>query len=114
MGLNSLKHPMPADMTPPQVAGPALSHYSRPLPPDAKLGWRAIGFPRMAFVTIVFLCLALFLLIFSAGRMHAQKIMRATPLTPLAVEPLPLSMSIKGKHHTPHDHLGKFALIHKC
>lgn len=80
-------------------AGPSFGHYSRPLPQDAKLSWRALGFPKMAFVTIIFLCLALFLLVFSAGRMHAHKILRAMPLAPLAANPasaLPMGVSIQG------------------
>ena len=78
------------------TAGPTFSHYSRPLPQDTRINWRALGFPKMAFVTIIFLCLALFLLVFSAGRMHAQKILRANPLAPLGASPLAMSVSIPG------------------
>lgn len=81
------------------ASGPSFGHYVKPLPQDAKINWRAIGFPKMAFVTIIFLCLALFLLVFSAGRIHAQKILRATPLAPLASDPalaLPMGLGIPG------------------
>jgi hypothetical protein len=42
----------------------------------------------MAFVTIIFLCLALFLLIFSAGRIHAQKVLHTAAMVDLAAGPL--------------------------
>ena len=44
---------------------------------DQKSLWRGIGLPKIAFITIVFLCLVLLLLVFSAGRIHAQRIMRS-------------------------------------
>ena len=60
--------------------------------------WRAIGLPRMAFITIVFLCLALFLLIFTGGRLHAQRIMRNRgTLVELAVATAPLTTGQPGK-----------------
>ena len=60
--------------------------------------WRAIGLPRMAFITIVFLCLALFLLIFTGGRLHAQRIMRNRgTLVELAVATAPLTTGQRGK-----------------
>lgn len=44
----------------------------------------AIGIHKTAFVAVIFMCLAFFLLIFSAGRMHAQKVImgRAELLQP--------------------------------
>lgn len=61
------------------------------------MNWKAMGLPKMAFVTIIFVCLALFLLMFSAGRLHAQRILRATPLLQLtnaSTSALPVSTAM--------------------
>lgn len=43
--------------------------------PRGVLGAISFGAHKTALVAIIFMCLAFFLLIFSAGRMHAQKLM---------------------------------------
>lgn len=52
------------------------SQATRPYTQEHRGLWRAMGLPKSAFITIVFLCLVLFLLVFSAGRIHAQRVMR--------------------------------------
>lgn len=63
---------------------PCAGQYMSPVRETAATRgvWRAFGLPRVAFVSTVFLCLLLFLAIFSAGRVHAQRSVRMEAAQP--------------------------------